>query len=168
MHLDLTRDLIKPPLEINLFEIAESVITILRSKAKEITVENNIPKNIQMFGHQVGFSQILMNLITNAVDAVKPGEGKILINAKIEDENKIVLIVSDNGMGISNQILQRIFDPFFTTKEVGKGTGLGMHIVKTEVERHYGKIEVSSTVNVGTTFTLHFPMNLETLIQQAA
>jgi CheY-like chemotaxis protein len=78
----------------------------------------------------------------------------------------LVLCVSDSGSGIVLNDRQRIFDPFFTTKETGKGTGLGLSVVYNIVENHQGQIIVESEVDVGTTFTLKFPITTES-IQEA-
>ena len=70
---------------------------------------------------------------------------------------------------MSAEVKNRIFDAFFTTKEVGKGTGLGLHIVQKEVERHHGTIRVESEVNKGTTFVITIPKNLEmNMIREAS
>ncbi|MBI5604918.1 MAG: two-component sensor histidine kinase [Deltaproteobacteria bacterium] len=102
-------------------------------------------------------NQILVNLIINAVDAME-GKGTLTLRTFQRPlEKKVVLEVSDTGMGIPEENLSRIFDPFFTTKEVGKGTGLGLSTVYGIVRQHGGTIEVQSTVGKGTTFILTFP-----------
>lgn len=78
------------------------------------------------------------------------------------DENKIELIVSDNGLGIPQELLAVIFDPFFTTKQTGKGTGLGLSISKNIVESFKGEIFAESDLNIGSKFFMRFPsLNLE-------
>lgn len=114
--------------------------------------------------------QIIMNLVTNARDAMpQGGELTIAIEVKeIDDELRkahnvpdivkfVVLEVEDTGRGIDREILDRIFDPFFTTKEVGKGTGLGLSIVYSIVTQHGGFIEVRSVKDKGTVFEIYFP-----------
>jgi signal transduction histidine kinase len=87
-------------------------------------------------------NQIWANLIDNAVDAV--GEnGHVELSAKREGKFIVVRVI-DDGKGIPNDIVNRIFDPFFTTKPVGKGTGLGLDIVRRLVQRNNGQIEVES------------------------
>jgi signal transduction histidine kinase len=100
-----------------------------------------------------------MNLITNAVDAM-PNGGTLMISAETQGPYCEIKI-ADSGSGIPNEIKSRIFDPFFTTKEVGKGTGLGLHIVKGEIEKHQGEISVQSEVGKGTQFFIKIPNHLE-------
>lgn len=145
--------------DVNLFEVITSVTTMLKSRLRSVTVNTMIDKNIVIFGNIAGLSQIFMNLLSNAADAlINNPKGTISITSKLKDDMAIVEVV-DNGPGIPQNIVDRIFDPFFTTKEVGKGTGLGLHIVRKEVERHHGTITVTSTENVGTKFVLQLPLN---------
>jgi signal transduction histidine kinase len=87
-------------------------------------------------------NQVWANLIDNALDAA-PASGKVVITAARENRS-VVVRVADDGPGIPEEVRGRIFDPFFTTKDVGKGTGLGLDIVRRLVERHDGDIEVQS------------------------
>ena len=117
--------------------------------------------------------QILMNLCTNAAHAIGPNSGimEITVSTKelggdmivslypgLSSGRYICLTVSDSGPGIAPDVLQRIFDPYFTTKGVGKGTGLGLAVVKGIVDSYNGSINVSSEPGFGTTFTLLFPL----------
>jgi signal transduction histidine kinase len=99
--------------------------------------------------------QVLINLITNAVQAMSAG-GKLRISLK-EIEEGIRIDVADTGHGIRKENLSRIFDPFFTTKPEGEGTGLGLSISFGIVSRHGGRIDVDSKVGVGTTFSVILP-----------
>lgn len=147
--------------DVNIKETVTSVITILKSKLTHINLEINIRADLTLNCYQVGLNQIFMNLITNAVDVMPTQNGRIEVNASEETGDFIVISISDNGSGMSDEIKNRIFDPFFTTKDVGKGTGLGLHIVQKEVERHSGSIAVMSELNKGTTFTIKLPKNVE-------
>ncbi len=102
-------------------------------------------------------SQILINLVMNAVHAMPDG-GTLRVGLTHEDE-RVRLTVADTGHGIPPEHLSQIFDPFFTTKEFGKGTGLGLTVVKGILEEHGGSITVESQVGTGTTFTLHLPVH---------
>ncbi|MDH4185755.1 MAG: PAS domain S-box protein [Nitrospira sp.] len=100
--------------------------------------------------------QVLMNLVLNAVQAMKDG-GELTIRTFVV-EGVCLVEVRDTGSGIPPAVLPRIFDPFFTTKSEGEGTGLGLSVSLGIVERHGGKIVVDSEVGKGTTFTLYLPV----------
>lgn len=107
-------------------------------------------------------NQVWMNLLVNAAQSVSDN-GEVKISTRCEDDT-VVVAISDTGRGIPEEQLSRIFDPFFTTKPVGEGTGLGLSISYGIIERHEGTITVSSTVGVGTTFTVRIPVRkLETV-----
>ena len=109
--------------------------------------------------------QVFMNLVANAGDAVAPG-GHIRIRTALEHDPPaaprpgphVVIAISDDGMGIPEDVLGHIFDPFFTTKAVGKGTGLGLSVSHSIVERHGGTIAVESAPGAGSTFTVRIPV----------
>lgn len=104
-------------------------------------------------------TQVLINLLSNARDAMPEG-GKVIIRTAFEHEiNYVCLSVGDNGVGIPSQIQSRIFDPFYTTKPIGKGTGLGLSIVAGIMRAHGGRIELESETGRGTTFSLYFPVS---------
>ena len=101
-------------------------------------------------------SQVLINLIMNAVHAMPDG-GTLRIG--LAQENDMAkLTVADTGHGIPQEALKKIFEPFFTTKEFGKGTGLGLTVVKGIIEEHQGSIAVESVAGGGTTFTILLPV----------
>ena len=104
-------------------------------------------------------NQVLVNLLNNAAQAMgeKP-DGKIEVRTRADDNN-VYIDVSDNGKGMSTEVLNQIFEPFFTTKGAGEGTGLGMAISQQIMEQHNGDIKAVSTEGVGTTFTLTLPIN---------
>ncbi len=105
-------------------------------------------------------NQVFLNLLVNAAQAMEE-KGVIRIGTRCLSENgkRLVAVeISDTGKGIPSEVLPRIFDPFFTTKEVGKGTGLGLHIAYKIVERHGGSILVESEEGRGTTFRVLLPV----------
>jgi PAS domain S-box-containing protein len=135
-----------------------------------LTTHQFAPKQIQLekaLGHTLPslmvdrhmIEQVLMNLILNAVQAMKTG-GVLTIRTSVV-EGICRVEVGDTGSGIPPAILPRIFDPFFTTKSEGEGTGLGLSVSLGIVERHGGKILVESEVGKGTTFTLCLPLSRE-------
>jgi signal transduction histidine kinase len=99
--------------------------------------------------------QVLINLITNAVQAMPDG-GKLRLSLG-QAEEAVAIAVQDSGIGIPRENLSRIFDPFFTTKPEGQGTGLGLSVSFGIVARHGGRIEVDSKMGKGTTFTVLLP-----------
>ncbi len=112
--------------------------------------------NIQ--GIPDAIEQLLVNLISNARDAMGDKKGNIIISTRIFDKDHVELEITDEGIGIPDEYLAKIFTPFFTTKPVGKGTGLGMVIVMNAVEEHDGRLMVKSELNKGTTFTIILPI----------
>ena len=100
--------------------------------------------------------QAVIALATNAIDAM-PNGGKLEFYVR-QDPRRIIIEVSDTGIGIPTEDLPRIFEPFFTTKEVGKGTGLGLAVCYGIVSEHSGRISVRSSPGKGTTFTISLPL----------
>lgn len=147
--------------EMPLQDVFSSVLTILKSKLSGIKVESEVEENLIFYGNIVGLNQMLMNLLTNAIDAMPAANAVLKLSARSE-ENQVIIEVTDNDSGMPAEIQKKIFDPFYTTKEVGKGTGLGLHIVQKEVERHEGSISVSSIVGQGTTFVIKLPRRIAT------
>ncbi|TXT63443.1 MAG: putative Histidine kinase [Promethearchaeota archaeon] len=157
-------DIIKELLEMMNYFIAEDIIILTK-------LDSNLP-NIQ--GDVGKIEQILLNLMINARDALPDG-GKIIIKTLLlkkedldynlkdrgESENYIQIYIEDNGIGMDKHTLDNIFQPFFTTKDEGKGTGLGLTIVKTFTEDHNGWINVESHEGQGSIFRVFLPTNLE-------
>ncbi len=110
-------------------------------------------------GDPVRLEEVIINLVTNARDAMEAHNGGTLTirTWTVPDRHQVYLQVSDTGEGIPADNLDRIFDPFFTTKDPGKGTGLGLSIVHGIVEEHHGHIAVDSKPGKGATFTISFP-----------
>src|SRR6185436_3798923 len=104
-------------------------------------------------------NQVLLNLVTNAAQALDKPNGRITVSTRALDAGAIAIDVEDSGRGIAPEVLPKIFDPFFTTKAVGKGTGLGLSIAYKIVEQHGGHIDVRSEPGVGSTFTVTLPVN---------
>ena len=105
---------------------------------------------------RTAFSQIVLNLVINARDAMPQG-GRIQVQTNNDDSGRVVLRVVDQGVGIPPELLNSIFEPFFTTKDADKGTGLGLSTVWSIVEQSQGTIEVESQPGIGTTFQLSWP-----------
>jgi two-component system, NtrC family, sensor kinase len=97
-----------------------------------------------------------MNLLVKAAFAI-PDQGEITIRTG-QQGDEVFVAISDTGIGIPPENLNRIFEPFFTTKPAGKGTGLGLSLTYSIVQKHHGRIEVASTVGQGSTFTVWLPI----------
>ncbi len=145
--------------QVNFKDLVDSAIKHVKSEIPDnIHLKAEVPDNIQA---TVGLRirSVIINLITNAVHAMKDG-GEITIKANNElDKEGFSFQVIDTGEGIPQNIITKIFDPFFTTKEVGKGSGLGLSIIYGIMEQHSGNISVSSEVGKGTTFTCFLPFH---------
>ncbi|HEY9786568.1 MAG TPA: GAF domain-containing sensor histidine kinase [Candidatus Obscuribacterales bacterium] len=103
-------------------------------------------------------NQVWMNLLSNAAEAVQGQPGaKVTIKTEKRD-NKVVVIIQDNGPGIEPSVQSKIFEPFYTTKPVGQGTGLGLSICHSIIERHGGQIWCESVINEGTKFIVEIPV----------
>jgi signal transduction histidine kinase len=100
--------------------------------------------------------QILLNLITNAVQAMPKG-GELYLRTVRGNGDRVRLDVRDTGVGIAAVHLSNIFNPFYTTKEPGQGTGLGLSVVHSILQRYRGDIRVTSEVGAGTTFSIELP-----------
>ena len=124
---------------------------------QEIVTDFALTPEIKCSPSQI--NQVLVNLLNNAAQAMgeKP-DGKIEVRTRADDSH-VYIDVSDNGKGMSTEVLNQIFEPFFTTKGAGEGTGLGMAISQQIMEQHNGDIKAVSTEGVGTTFTLTLPIN---------
>jgi len=107
-----------------------------------------------ILGNKTDLIEAISNLILNAVDAIS-SKGQIKIRAFMED-GKSVVKISDNGIGMTNEVLNRVFYPFFTTKGI-KSTGMGLAVVYGIISRHKGEIDISSIPSQGTVCTLAFP-----------
>ncbi len=155
--------------EVNINELIEEVLSLVEHTLAMdfIEVVRRFDENLPpLKGDPEKLKQVFMNLITNAQHAI--GEkGKIYITTRyIPDQEEILVAIADTGCGIPKEIQDRIFEPFFTTKGEGKGTGLGLAVVKAILEEHGASIEFQSPVQddelgekgKGTVFIIHFPI----------
>ncbi|MFT6069324.1 MAG: signal transduction histidine kinase [Bacteriovoracaceae bacterium] len=124
-----------------------------------IKLETTLPENpIYITADPVQIDQLMINLLSNASQAFTRTIKNKTVTLKVKEEPSFVLImVSDNGIGISKDVQERMFEPFFSTKAIGKGTGLGLSISKSIVENHQGVIEVTSTMGKGSSFVIKLP-----------
>jgi two-component system, NtrC family, sensor kinase len=143
----------------NVNENVESTLNIVWNELKYKAVVHKDYGDIpRVLGFPQQLNQVFMNLLVNAAQAIRD-KGEIRISTRA-DNGYIEIRISDTGVGIPPENLPKLFDPFFTTKEVGKGTGLGLHVAYSIIEKHNGSISVESTVGVGTTFIVRIPTHL--------
>jgi signal transduction histidine kinase len=128
---------------------------VLKGKVEIIKRYGDIPK-VRCSPSQI--NQVLLNLMTNAAQAIEHDQGKLLLKTESTD-GRVLIGVQDNGKGISDEHLQKIFDPFFTTKAVGQGTGLGLSISYQIIQAHGGTIRVASKPGAGTLFEISLPVD---------
>ncbi len=111
-----------------------------------------------VLGHAIHMEQVILNLLTNARDAIDESEDRAKITLRVFEGDKVVHItVQDNGGGIPSDVLHRIFEPFYTTKEMGKGTGLGLSVSYGIVRDMKGTI-IAENIDDGARFTITLPM----------
>ncbi|WP_436515605.1 YfiR/HmsC family protein [Ekhidna sp. To15] len=136
-------------------------LLLLNSRHKDaISINKKLSdQHMEVDGYKGQLSQAFLNIISNSIDAVAPKgkDGKIDIETSFDGKRAEVKI-TDNGVGMSEDEIQKIFDPFFTTKKIGAGTGLGLSITYGIVERHGGTIAVNSQINEGTEFIIKLPL----------
>jgi C4-dicarboxylate-specific signal transduction histidine kinase len=142
--IDDFRNFFKPnkhiePFHINLVIQATAELLEAQLKNKNIALKIICDNDLIIEGLQGEFSQVVLNLLNNAKDIIderKPDNPTIIIEAKLNSNNIITIIVKDNAGGIPDEIIDKIYDPYFTTKEEGKGTGIGLYMSKIIVENN--------------------------------
>ncbi|NIM79873.1 MAG: GHKL domain-containing protein [Candidatus Aminicenantes bacterium] len=138
-------------------ELTEILDTLKVSQPGNIQIRwQPPPEPIHYPIHPVRFQQLVMNICLNACQAMPEG-GELTISLSRSMDKEVILEIVDTGTGIKRENLEKIFDPLFTTKEQGKGTGLGLFVVKQVVDEYKGKIEVRSEPGKGTSFVICFP-----------
>jgi signal transduction histidine kinase len=143
--------------EVNLARSVDETLGLLQHRLRNVKVVKDVEPTVRIFGFPGQVDQVLMNLLTNAAQAIGEKGGTISVAAHNQDA-RVLLTVVDDGPGIPKDVLPRIFDPFFTTKDVGEGSGLGLSIVHGIIERHGGHIDVESEPGQGTKFSISFPL----------
>ncbi|OZH53792.1 hypothetical protein AFK68_15315 [Hydrocoleum sp. CS-953] len=162
--------------KVDIHEGIDSTLMILQNRLKakpehpeiELIKEyGNLP-DVECYPGQL--NQVFMNLLANGIDAIEEcysegsfkevenNSGKIRISTELNNSDEVVIKIADNAKGMKEEVVNRIFNPFFTTKPVGKGTGMGLAIsYSIVVDKHGGKLECNSKVNVGTEFIIRIP-----------
>ena len=148
----------------NLARIVKRVTNILsfRMKKENVTLHVNLSEGIPLLPLKVGsMQQVVLNLVTNALDALEKSEKKEIRIEAYPNGEYVHISITDSGLGIKPEIINKIYDPFFTTKPVGKGTGLGLAISRNIISSHGGEIACESELGKGTIFKIILPINRE-------
>ena len=147
----------KEPELYDLHENIDITLLILNNQLKDrIEIVKNYDKIPRIVCYPGQINQVLMNILSNAIQAIE-GKGKIII-ATSGDNDMIRISIKDTGKGISENFKDQVFDPFFTTKKVGQGTGLGLSISYNIVKEHNGGIFMESNEGEGSTFIIELPV----------
>lgn len=159
--LDFSRDKTPSSVPLSIKDVVEASHKLIANQLmiNAIWFENYIRGDLPLvMGDMQKLQQVFINLFVNSIQAMPQGGGLIYVDAQIAPDNLLKIIVNDTGPGIPPEIIGHIFDPFYTTKQVGAGTGLGLSIAYGIIKKHGGYVEVKSTVNVGTTFSIYLPI----------
>ncbi len=148
---------------VNLNRIIEKTLFLNANllKINNIKVKKALDPDLpDVMGSEDQFQQVLMNLISNAAEAMEGPGGALKISTRHSlSNNSVVVKVQDSGVGISSENQKKLFEPFFTTKKKGKGVGLGLSVVYGIIEAYGGAIQVDSEVGEGTAFSVEIPLN---------
>jgi PAS domain S-box-containing protein len=161
-------EVIKP---IQVDTLVKEAFKLLRASIPTtIRIDQNIKKGLMIMGNPTQVHQILMNVCTNAAQAMEDDGGVLGISIKdavidkkdtLENLNPgeyVVIKISDTGRGIDPEIIDKIFDPYFTTKDIGKGTGMGLALVHGIIKSYNGTIKADSKPGQGAVFTIYLPL----------
>jgi two-component system NtrC family sensor kinase len=156
--LDFARETPSVNTQLNLNHVIRQTTKLLgkREAFQNIYIVEDLAEDLPLIdGDKNRLQQVLMNLCLNGCEAMPDG-GTLLIATAAAD-GKVTAKVTDTGVGIKKDLLDRVFEPFFTTKPVGKGTGLGLSVSYGIIQQHGGTLEVESQERNGTTFTITLP-----------
>ena len=146
----------------------DSAMRFTAQDCKGIDVSKSLDSKDTLLGSQGHIIQVLVNLLSNAARAVRElnVERAPKIDIRSESRNgRVFISVEDNGIGMTEEIMQRVFEPFFTTQDVGGGMGLGLSICHTITQNHGGSITVQSELGQWTRFTFDIPLATQTSIE---
>ena len=143
--------------------VTGNALRVLHNQYKGAGIEiieayaDNLP---EIQGNFANLGQVCLNILTNAIQVVSSGPGRIVLRTRFDEPRGIVVFeCEDNGPGIPAEVMKDMFKPFFTTKEVGKGTGLGLYISYEIVRRHNGHIFAKNNAQGGATFRVELPVS---------
>jgi len=147
---------------VDLKEIIGEMTGLLRAEADRhsITIDTRLDADIPKFlANHVQLQQVLLNLMLNAIEAMKDTGGELTIRARADEDGRLLVSVSDTGVGLLPECAERIFDPFHTTKP--QGTGMGLTITRSIIESFGGRVWASANLGAGATFSFTLPGETE-------
>ena len=146
---------------INLKKLMQETVNLMKVYIpNNLKLETDIADELYIYADKQKVEQVFLNLIKNSVDALKDTkDARISIFTEKDSENKIKVVVQDNGPGISHENVAKVFSPFFTTKVDDKGSGLGLFIAKEIIKEHNGEIAFESNTEEGTKFIIKLPLS---------
>ena len=156
----------EPFVSMDLNQVVRDSLAITRPRWEEKKVKGGVPLQLELelgpvpvvMGRPAELNEVITNLVLNAIDAMPRG-GTLRIRTRLGDHRHAVITVADTGMGMTDAVRKRVFDPFFTTKGE-EGTGLGLSVSHSIVERHGGDLRVDSRPGEGSTFTITLPIGM--------
>jgi C4-dicarboxylate-specific signal transduction histidine kinase len=152
---------VKQPMQLN--EVIKKSFILMNEqlRLKKIDIDMDLDPALVAHIDETRMEQVFINLLTKARDAIVEAHGeaggRIQVRSRILSASELEIEISDNGIGMNEEIMSRIFNPFFTTKDVGKGTGLGLSISHGIVQDHGGSIYCASERGRGATFRIRLP-----------
>lgn len=141
--------------------LGDHAASVARARfGKRVRTTNLVPEELHASGHEGVISQVVVNLVTNAVQAIPEhrSNGHVVIRAET-NHDRVSLVVDDNGAGMEPEVLRRAFEPFFTTKPFGSGTGLGLAVSRGLIMSLGGDLHLESTPGVGTRATIELALS---------
>jgi PAS domain S-box-containing protein len=156
----------EPFVSMDLNQVVRDSLAITRPRWEEKKIKGGVPLQLELelgpvpvvMGRPAELNEVFTNLVLNAIDAMPRG-GTLRIRTRLGDHRHAVITVADTGMGMTEEVRKRVFDPFFTTKGE-EGTGLGLSVSHSIIERHGGDLRVDSRPGEGTTFTITLPIGM--------
>lgn len=142
--------------QFNMVESINNVLKFLKASMLDVNIEFNYEKKYELIGVKSEFSQVIISIINNAMEALESKENKSIVIELFEEERNIVLLIKNNGKKIKDDLIDKIFDPYFTTKHKAGGTGLGLYICKLIVSNTFNGVIGVSNCEDGVEFRLVF------------
>jgi len=157
--LDLTRKEGFESVSLDINAVLEDGLRLIDFGKLKISVRKDLKKDVPLVRADASaLRQVILNVITNAIDAVQGKNSALIIFRTYADGLSVTVECEDNGMGIPDAIADKIFEPFFTTKELGKGIGLGLALCYELLGKMGGRIEAESKPGKGSTFRIALPI----------